>query len=185
MDIQLIILGIGFTTIIVSFVWARIKLFESSAKSSILAFLVYDCVVAIHIFYSFYGLANSSSISTFTFISAAACLLLGGSLFAWTANMSGSKKLVFNNDIDRLKTDGPYGLVRHPFYLSYALTWGAMTLSTDLPIQWITLVYLLAFYFLSARREEKALLRSAYSEEYGKYRSEVGMFFPRIIRWIN
>lgn len=99
--------------------------------------------------------------------------------------MSGSKKLVFNNDIDRLKTDGPYGLVRHPFYLSYALTWGAMTLSTDLPIQWITLVYLLAFYFLSARREEKALLRSAYSEEYGKYRSEVGMFFPRIIRWIN
>ncbi len=92
---------------------------------------------------------------------------------------------MFNNEVDQLITDGAYSLVRHPFYLSYTLTWLATSIPSDLMLPKITLVYLVAFYIFSARREEEALLSSTYSLEYGKYRNEVGMFFPRIIRWIN
>ncbi len=185
MSIQILILLVGFTTIIVSFIWARIWLFESNTDSSKLTLLTYDSIVGVHIASSYYGLTNVNSVSIARFSATLGCLTLGGILFAWTASTNNKKKLVFNDDVDQLITDGAYSLVRHPFYLSYTLTWCATSIPSDLMLPKITLVYLIVFYIFSARREEKALLSSTYSLEYGKYRNEVGMFFPRIIRWIN
>ncbi|MCG8415413.1 MAG: isoprenylcysteine carboxylmethyltransferase family protein [Pseudomonadales bacterium] len=174
-----------FTTIIVSFVWARFWFFESSTDGSKLALTLYDPAVVLHVGGTLYGLVLIEDLSVFRFLTALICMGSGGILFLWTLRSADSKKLVFNNEIDHLMTTGAYGFVRHPFYLSYSLVWFGSVIATNLPPLLITLVYLTAFYYKSALTEERALIRSTYSEEYGKYRNEVGMFFPRIKSWIS
>lgn len=185
MGIETYLLGGIFTTIVVSFIWARIWFFESTSDGSKRTMTLYDPAVTIHVIGTYYGLASTDEYSSFRFLAALGCMLIGETLFIWTLKSSKSKKLVFTNEIDELMTTGPYGLVRHPFYVSYLFVWVGAVLATYLPLQLITLVYLGAFYYKSALTEERTLIRSSYSEEYGKYRNEVGMFFPRIRSWIN
>jgi len=78
-----------------------------------------------------------------------------------------------------LITDGPFALVRHPFYISYALAWLAAPVATHGPI--ITLVGVLAVvtYFVAARREERQL-EAHFGDAYRAYRSKVGLLLPSI-----
>jgi protein-S-isoprenylcysteine O-methyltransferase Ste14 len=77
-------------------------------------------------------------------------------------------------------TYGPYGWVRHPFYVSFLLLLvGAALIARDgvtiaaVPLGLISLDW-------TARTEEKKLLASSLGDEYGAYRKRTGRFVPRL-----
>ena len=86
----------------------------------------------------------------------------------------------FSNEVGSIVTTGPFKIVRHPFYTSYMLAWFASSFLFNSLLLWITLLYLVAFYYLSAKKEEGVILKSVYSKEYENYVRNVGMFLPRI-----
>jgi protein-S-isoprenylcysteine O-methyltransferase Ste14 len=80
----------------------------------------------------------------------------------------------------RIVANGPYRYVRHPFYLSYSITWLAGALATSWWPAWLTAGLMLCAYFWAAATEERALLRS-HPDDYTKYRARTGAFFPRLM----
>lgn len=79
-------------------------------------------------------------------------------------------------------TYGPYGLVRHPFYVSFILLLaGSALIARDvitlaaLPLGVLSLDW-------TARTEETKLLASSLGDEYGAYRERTGRFMPRLAR---
>jgi protein-S-isoprenylcysteine O-methyltransferase Ste14 len=77
-------------------------------------------------------------------------------------------------------TYGPYGWVRHPFYVSFILLLiGGALIARDvvtlaaLPLGLLSLDW-------TARREEQKLLASSLANEYGAYRERTGRFVPRL-----
>lgn len=79
-------------------------------------------------------------------------------------------------------TYGPYGLVRHPFYVSFILLLaGSALIARDTVTLAAFPLGILALDW-TARTEEKKLLASNLAEEYGAYRARTGRFVPRIAR---
>ncbi|HEY5952312.1 MAG TPA: isoprenylcysteine carboxylmethyltransferase family protein [Kofleriaceae bacterium] len=77
-------------------------------------------------------------------------------------------------------TYGPYGWVRHPFYVSFILLLiGSALIARDvvtiaaLPLGLLSLDW-------TARSEEKKLLASSLADEYRAYREHTGRFVPRL-----
>jgi len=81
--------------------------------------------------------------------------------------------------LDNLVTKGPYGLCRHPIYLSFIV----MTLGIDLATRSIIgLVLTFALSIPSAINRaivEERLLRAKFGESWLKYAREVGFMFPK------
>jgi len=105
---------------------------------------------------------------------------LGGMLGAWTARTLGLA-LVFPAEVrGGLVTHGPFGIVRHPFYLSLAL-W-ACALGLALGSLSGTLVLLLLYLAASAWRArlEDAVLAEAFPQEFPAYAARVRGFLPKI-----
>ena len=102
------------------------------------------------------------------------------SLFWWTVIITGRRRLpaCFTRiEPSILVTDGQYRLVRHPFYTSYLIAWGAGTLATLNPWLLFTSLAMCTLYIFAARAEEKALLKGVHSAEYLDYCNRTGMFF--------
>ena len=78
----------------------------------------------------------------------------------------------------RLITDPPYSLVRHPSYLGYMLMIIGITLVWQ---RWYTLPPLVAIpgYYMVSKLEE-ALLIQRFGEEYIEYMERVGAFIPKL-----
>lgn len=182
---EILLIGGLHATIVVVFVWARLWYFQSSKRASILTALSYDPIVALHVFYTWYCFTQITSISTAKTVISLIVLVSSIGLFLWTIKSSNGGKLAFETTVEHIYTQGAYAIVRHPFYASYILCWSIGNFLFNSLILHITLLYLVGFYFVSARREEEYLLKSSHSDEYRKYFIEVGMFFPRISKWIN
>jgi protein-S-isoprenylcysteine O-methyltransferase Ste14 len=76
----------------------------------------------------------------------------------------------------RLTVNGPYGLVRHPFYaLAIVALWAAPVLSLD---RLLLNILFTGWVVLGASLEERDLL-AEFGEEYASYRQAVPMFVPR------
>lgn len=177
---EILVLASFYALILGSFIWARLFYFEREAKSNLLTTLLYDPAVATHVILTFFCLFQPEQISIGIFILAFISLTASLCLFFWTIKSAERSKLAFKDDIHALYTRGAYGLVRHPFYLSYILTWSISSYLFNFWPLHITLGYLVCFYIVSARREERHILESSHSDEYRKYCNKVGMFFPRI-----
>jgi protein-S-isoprenylcysteine O-methyltransferase Ste14 len=80
----------------------------------------------------------------------------------------------------RIVTDGPYRYVRHPFYISYSITWLAGALATSWWPAWLTAGLMLCAYAWVAASEEQALLQS-HPDDYATYRARTGAFVPRMV----
>jgi protein-S-isoprenylcysteine O-methyltransferase Ste14 len=80
----------------------------------------------------------------------------------------------------RIATDGPYRYVRHPFYISYSITWLAGALATSWWPAWLMAGLMVCAYTCAAASEERALLRS-HPEDYSTYRARTGAFVPRLM----
>ncbi|MDI7275114.1 MAG: isoprenylcysteine carboxylmethyltransferase family protein, partial [Anaerolineae bacterium] len=79
----------------------------------------------------------------------------------------------------RLVTSGPYGLVRHPGYLSYLVSIAGIALAMGSLIAFGLLVAVAVYLVRLARREEEALV-AAFGEEYRSYQRRVRRLIPFI-----
>ncbi len=79
----------------------------------------------------------------------------------------------------RLLKRGPYRFIRHPFYLSYNLTWIAGFIAT---VWWPLAAFALvmaALYERFAIEEERALLSGDMAKEYAAYKRGTGKYLPK------
>jgi protein-S-isoprenylcysteine O-methyltransferase Ste14 len=76
--------------------------------------------------------------------------------------------------------NGPFRYIRHPFYLSYCLTFLAGALSAAWWPAWLMAFLMGVFYFSMALAEERHLL-TAHADTYARYRLATGAFIPRIL----
>ncbi len=81
-----------------------------------------------------------------------------------------------------VQRSGPYRLVRHPFYLSYLLTYAGALLASLNPILLGVVLAMTAIYAHAARIEERKFLASPLGGDYALYRRQTGMFIPRLTR---
>lgn len=179
-------LGIAtYLAIIFSLIWARLRFFSTQATKITIWVRLYDLMVGIQILTTLYICYEAPEITTLASSIWVAALLVSISLFWWAILTARQLDFAFSKNVGNLLTTGPYAIVRHPFYVSYILIWASTTLLLNSVFLWFTLFYLVTFYFLSARDEEKVILSSEHSKEYFEYRQRVGMFLPRITKWKN
>ena len=79
---------------------------------------------------------------------------------------------------DRLISDGPYRVIRHPFYLGYILGALAGPVAIDNLALAIIALIMVAICVAAAIREERVWLKSLHGDAYRSYRSRTGMFIP-------
>lgn len=114
-------------------------------------------------------------------IAALFCALLyltSVTLFWWSIKTAGKLDFASGSHSGRLLTKGPYALARHPFYLSYSITWMTSTFLWNELTLWMSLIVLLYIYVSSANAEENEMLQSVLRNEYIEYKKATGMFWP-------
>ena len=112
-------------------------------------------------------------------------ILYAGSLFfTWAIGFAGKSLRPSTSGVHanhRLVQDGPLGIVRHPYYVSYVLMLVglALTLTTLWPVLFALCVVI--GMGPTARAEEEQL-RTLFGEEYQQYQEKVGRFFPKLFK---
>ena len=97
--------------------------------------------------------------------------------------MAGWREVFRARKENRLATEGPYAVVRHPQYTGFFLV-----VFGEGVVHWPTVFSLAAFpiivvaYVLLARREERQMVDRC-GDEYVSYQRRVPMFFPRPSEW--
>jgi protein-S-isoprenylcysteine O-methyltransferase Ste14 len=118
---------------------------------------------------------TSSTISIFL-------IILASAIFWSAVNINKNKKLsvVFSNDLpEHLMNIGIYKFIRHPFYVSYIISYiGGILASLNilLVIPVFTMIFI---YYKAAKYEETKFLKSNLSNNYLEYKQKTGMFFPK------
>ena len=114
-----------------------------------------------------------------------ALLFIGSITLYWTTiyvNRKNKLSLAYMDDRPSfLVKEGPYRLVRHPFYLSYILTWMAVPVVMFEPWLFITTLIMSLTYLGAAFKEEKKFAVSELANEYSNYKKTTGMIFPKLI----
>jgi protein-S-isoprenylcysteine O-methyltransferase Ste14 len=109
---------------------------------------------------------------------------IGTLFFAWAVGFAGKSLRPSTSDVytdHKLVQDGPLGIVRHPYYVSYVLI--LVGLSLVLSTLWALLPALCVVIGMgpTAAAEEKELT-ALFGEQYLKYQRRVGRFFPRLFK---
>ncbi len=107
---------------------------------------------------------------------------LSGALFAASVAATRDSRLTLAYTEDTpafLLSQGPYGLVRHPFYASYLLFWLGTALAQSTVVYWIVPAFMAGLYVDAARREERKFRNSPFAHHYAQYCKKVGMIWPR------
>ena len=74
---------------------------------------------------------------------------------------------------------GPFGIIRHPLYVSYIFI--LLGLSLTFLTYWILMpAFFVIIGIYSTSKAEEELLIEQFGEEYREYEKKVGMFFPKI-----
>lgn len=169
--------------IVLSLVWGRLRFFTVNSGTPRAAALLYDLAVAAQMLLTTYYFINVTDVTKLALGISLLLYMLSLVLFWWAIFTAKSLDFAFSNHVGNIVTTGPFGLFRHPFYVSYILAWIGSTVLFNALLLWITLIYLVAFYTLSARKEERMILMSKQAEQYQYYQQQVGMFLPRILKW--
>ena len=109
--------------------------------------------------------------------------LAGAALFFAAISASRDRKLRFVFDPTHphsLIASGPYGFVRHPFYVSYVVFWAGWTIAVWSPWALVSLALLIALYVAAARLEERNFAASPLAADYAAYKRRVGFFWPKL-----
>jgi len=173
-----------FVLIVASLIWGRLYFFKVNTGTPKLAAIVYDLAVATQMLttlYSFYtGNWSPAQSALLLCVSMYSMSLL---VFWFSVKKARSLDFAFSNHVGEIVTSGTFSIFRHPFYVSYIAAWAASTITFSSIYHWVTFIYLVFFYVLSARKEEGLILRSPQAELYQKYQQSVGMFLPRMGIW--
>jgi len=76
-------------------------------------------------------------------------------------------------------TYGAYRWIRHPFYAAFIAAFLAAAVFLPHPVTLGALAYACVMLNLTARREERRLVGSAFGSEYRRYLGRTGRFLPR------
>lgn len=166
-----------------SFIWGAYFHFRTTDSGARTGQLIVSIMVGAAMAFCMITLATSAPTGNIAFIIAATCLLTSLCLFWLTVKSSRSKGLEFlgsTSNPSAIVANGTFRLVRHPFYLSYILAWIGTAVGSGSIAVALTAFILTAFYWESARREERKILASPHSLLYAKYREKTGMFIPKI-----
>ncbi|WIY53746.1 isoprenylcysteine carboxylmethyltransferase family protein [Devosia sp. YIM 151766] len=79
-----------------------------------------------------------------------------------------------------LVDQGPYRLVRHPFYVSYSIFWFGWAMASWSLLAIPSVVILLWLYIAAARMEESHFEASPLSADYAAYKLRTGFFLPKL-----
>jgi protein-S-isoprenylcysteine O-methyltransferase Ste14 len=109
-------------------------------------------------------------------------LYVGSLFFTWTIGFADKylrPSISGVHDNHRLVQNGPLGIVRHPYYVSYVLI--LLGLSLTLTILWSLILALCIVIGMgpTAKAEENQLI-ALFGEEYKQYQQRVGRFFPKL-----
>ena len=80
-----------------------------------------------------------------------------------------------------LITTGPFAVVRHPFYISYAVAWLAAPVATHGPLITLFSVLVIGVYAVAAVREERQL-EERFGDSYRHYKRGTGMLLPTMAK---
>lgn len=108
-------------------------------------------------------------------------LLESMGLFVWTYFSTRKRTLSFA--FDQIKSDfliqeGPYRLIRHPYYVSYTLAWFGGAFATGNTLLFAPCVIMMLLYDRASRLEENFFRQSALASEFEIYSRRTGRFFP-------
>jgi len=111
-------------------------------------------------------------------------LYVGSLFFAWAIGYAGKylrPSISGVHAYHRLAQNGPLGIVRHPYYVSYVVI--LVGLGLTLATLWPPLLALCVVIGMgpTAEAEEKQLA-ALFGEEYQQYQQRVGRFFPKLSR---
>jgi protein-S-isoprenylcysteine O-methyltransferase Ste14 len=111
-------------------------------------------------------------------------LYVGSLFFAWTIGSAGKSLRPSTSGVHadhRLVQDGPLGIVRHPYYVSYVvvLVGLGLTLATLWPL---LLALCVAIGMVPTAEAEEKQLAALFGEEYKEYQQRVGRFSPKVFR---
>jgi len=169
--------------IVFSLIWARLRFFKMDSGTALPLALSYDLAVAAQMLATAWSFYSVTDITKPALLFSGLLYMLSLMIFWWSIVTAKSLDFAFSSHVGNIVTSGPFGLFRHPFYVSYMVAWFSSTFLFNSLILWITLVYLVAFYVLSARKEERTIMLSEQAEKYQLYKRNVGMFLPRIKKW--
>jgi protein-S-isoprenylcysteine O-methyltransferase Ste14 len=105
----------------------------------------------------------------------------GLALYWWAVAANQKRRLsaAFSGDLPtHLVQDGPYRLVRHPFYCSYLLVWSAGVIGSGCLWLLATVAVMLWIYLRAAFLEERKFARCPLANEYEAFRSRTGLLLP-------
>lgn len=103
-------------------------------------------------------------------------------LFGWCVGTSGKRNLslAFSpNCSPKLVTEGPYSIVRHPFYTSYVIYWVANVVVAPSAFTLISAIVLIVIYLYASRREDKALAQ-LFAADFPQWYKTTGAFLPKL-----
>ena len=83
-----------------------------------------------------------------------------------------------------LITTGPFGVIRHPFYVAYSLAWLAAPVATHGPLIALLSIGAIGVYVFAARREERQL-EERFGEVFRNYKLGTGYVVPPVFRLVG
>jgi len=89
-----------------------------------------------------------------------------------------TRTFVYDPKCNTILTQGPYRVIRHPIYLSYALAWAAAPVATHNAFLAVTAAMMTACYVVSAREEERLLRSSPRGAEYAGWQRRTWRMIP-------
>jgi protein-S-isoprenylcysteine O-methyltransferase Ste14 len=164
------------------FLWALLFFFVPSREGSWPRRVLMASIAACALLH-FVVIVQTREVPAASRVGGLVLLLLAHLLFWWSlaVHRRAPPGIAFSDALPRsLITEGPYRLVRHPFYVSYLLAWSAGACIAASAYLALTVVWMFGLYYLAASREEGVLLASdGHHARYRAYRRRTGMFLPK------
>jgi protein-S-isoprenylcysteine O-methyltransferase Ste14 len=103
-------------------------------------------------------------------------------VFGWCIGTSGRRNLSLaggESRSTRLLVEGPYAVVRHPFYTSYIIFWLGGVAVAFSPFTVASALLMIAIYSRVARREDEVLAQR-FAGEFAQWHDHTGAFIPKL-----
>ena len=167
-----------------SFAWGVRNFFSRPAGDTVGMRVIKICA-AVSALLHLGAIALTPQMTTEQGLAAALLYLSALGLFWWAIRTNSPRPLsaAFSPDAPQyLVEQGPYRLIRHPFYCSYLLTWTAGMVATARLWLLPSLAVMLIIYVRAAREEEQKFKSSPLAGSYQQYRSRTGLFLPNPVK---
>jgi len=157
---------------LIGFIWAAAFHFKHPQKPDPRKYIISFCAlfatgVNLFVFLSIHEIPIYQVLFSF-------CLFVTSAIIFWSAILISRGRLDFafsKQNPSLIIKNGPYKYMRHPFYMSYSLTWLAgFVLSFNL-VAGIAALIMFGLYYNAAKYEEKQILESELKNSYLEYTS--------------